>query len=171
MCVCALPPNVAWVGDSSIQGVIEVCGIDETLTLMSFSQLIHRFICKWILKGYWLRLPSACTYHANVMLSDTYSQHTFSGLRNSKTWRGKHDCLIADRLRCIPLSAEWGVNYTAIHLVVCIRLNFNENVFLKACQFLPTSPHYGTSGFIYLLLCSLVLVFCTLTCMQLSPPS
>lgn len=153
VCVCALPPNVGWVGDdSSIQGVIEVCGIDETLTLMSLSQLIHRFICKWLLKGYWLRLPSACTYHANVMLSDTYSQHTFSGLRNSKTWRRKHDCLIADRLRCIPLSAEWGVNYTAIHLVVCIPLNFNENVFLQASQFPSASPHYGVTDFIPLLL-------------------
>lgn len=46
-------------------------------TLMSFSQLIHRFTCKWLLKGDWLRLPSACTYHANVMLSDTYKpRHT-----------------------------------------------------------------------------------------------
>lgn len=74
--------------DSSIPGVIEVCGIDETPTLMSFSQLIHRFTCKWILKGYWLRQPSACTYHANVMLSDTYTLNTqaeISGLRNRKT--------------------------------------------------------------------------------------
>lgn len=88
-----------WVGDdSSIPGVIEVCGIDETPTLMSFSQLIHRFTCKWLLKGYWLRLPSACTYHANVMLSDTYTLNTLaeiSGFRNRKT--GEREIWLLDR--------------------------------------------------------------------------
>lgn len=66
-----------WVGDdSSIIGVIEVGDIDETPTLMSFSQLIHWFICKWLSKGYWLWLTSACTRHANVALSDTSTLDT-----------------------------------------------------------------------------------------------
>lgn len=68
--------SCGWV-DNAIPLVIEVFDIDETPTLMSFSQLILRFTCKWILKGYWLRLPSACTYHANVMLSDTTHRQKF----------------------------------------------------------------------------------------------
>lgn len=62
--------------DSSMPRVIEVYGIDETPALMSFSQLIHWFTCKWLLKGYWLWLPSACTYYGNIMLSDTSTLNT-----------------------------------------------------------------------------------------------
>lgn len=68
-------------------------------TLMSFSQLIHRFTCKWLLKGYWLRLPSACTYHANVMLSDAYRQE-ISGLRNRKAVKKRRDLTAGSLIDC-----------------------------------------------------------------------
>lgn len=83
VCICG-----GWLeDDSSIVGVIEVRGIDETSTLMSFSQLIHRFTCKWPQKGYWLQLPSACTYHANVSLSDTSTHMQNLGVERWKVWK------------------------------------------------------------------------------------
>lgn len=117
--------------DSS--GVIEVYSIDETTTLMSFSQIIYWFTCKWLLKGYWLWLPSACTYHANVVLSDMYTlSNTCRNLRAGRhqAWKRERergiDCLIVDRLHCILL---WNKLLITRPFIKCTPINYGAHIF------------------------------------------
>lgn len=127
---------------------------------MSFSQLIHRFTCKWLLKGEWLWLPSACTYHANVMLSDTYEpRHTHThkknipGLRNrnrkaikkkkkkKKSWRS-----FADRFSLLPPLCCYQqnkalINDTAFLAFFYTPFNYEAKVFHPACWSSPSASH------------------------------